>query len=106
MFECDEVCFVPFLWLSEAHLLLSSVLMSPPSYKPSAASTQKRKLFLERSIEVRHALIWRIVLGIFTVGFPCVEHFIFTTTLRCESCIVSSMLLMRIGDLREVGFVT
>lgn len=106
MFECGKVGSVPFLWLVETHVLLSSVLRSPPSYKPSAASTQKRKLFLVRSIEVRQALIWILVLVIFTIGFPCVEHFIFTTTFRCGSCLVSSVLLVRIWDLRELGFVT
>lgn len=67
---------------------------------PSAASIQKTNLFLEKSVEVRHALIWRIILVICTGGFLGVKHFVLTATLRCRSFRNSPILLVRIWDLR------
>lgn len=47
----------------------TSVLKITPSFMPFAASIQKTNVFLEKSVEVRHALIWRIILVICTGGF-------------------------------------
>lgn len=89
VFECDEVCVVPFLLLLEARLLLSSIRMHTASHMPSSVSTQKGNLFLEKSIKNEACFIWKIVSIIFTIGLLCVKHFIFTSNPQMWTSFVS-----------------
>ena len=74
---------VTSLVLSPSSCLLQRTCCYPVLVWALAATSHlqcqhKRKMYIWRNLlKVRHALIWRILPIMFTVGFPCVKHLIF-----------------------------